>query len=186
MASVVVVLKPRVLTTLYDTLAMKSYRLSLTSQADLRREEGVERARRKVEVLHETEEPGPLVAARLLQAVHGRSLDIRRVRHSVPLYTRMCQLALAVFQPPRGEGRVRQKPEANEGDEARGGALDDEEPSPPRDASEPIHACKYSCSYQAGHTSGEDLSAVEHSDAGGDLCAGVEDGEHVGCTGVEL
>lgn len=139
-----------------------------------------------MEVLHQTENPGPLVAAGLLQAVHGRSLDIRRVRNPVPFDTCMCQLTFAFLKPSRGEGSVWQKPEANEGDEAGDGSLDDEEPSPTCDASEAVHTGEYSCSDQAGEPGCKDLSTVEDSDTGGNFSSGVEDREHVSRAGVEL
>lgn len=165
---------------------MSNQELQTLLNSDLRREERVERASREMEVLHQTEYPGPLVAAGLLQAVHGRSLDVRRVRNPVPFDPRMCQLTLVILEPARGEGSVWQKPEANEGDEAGDGSLDDEQPSPACDASEAVHTGENSCSDQAGETGCEDLSTVKDSDTGGNFSSGVEDREHVSRAGIEL
>lgn len=98
----------------------------------------------------------------------------------------MCQLTLTFTKPASGERRVWKEPEANESDEAGGSAFNDEEPSPASDTSESIHAGKDPCGDQAGESGGEDLGTVKHGDAGGNFSAGVEDGEHVGGTGIEL
>lgn len=49
------------------------------------------------------------------------------------------QRLLLLGQPARRAREVRQDPEAEEGDEDGGGALDDEQPLPCRDAQGPVH-----------------------------------------------
>lgn len=134
------------------------------------REEGVEAASTQMEILHQAEQPRPLIPHSLLQAIHSRSLLIIRVGQLILLHAGVSELALTVVEPARRQGRIGEEPETEEGDEARGGALDDEEPAPACDAVEAVHAGEDAGCDEGGEARCEDLGAVEEGDAGGDLC----------------
>lgn len=72
----------------------------------------------------------------------------------------MSKLALAVVEPARRQGRVGEEPEPEEGHEAGGGALDDEEPAPACDAVEAVHAGEDAGCDEGGEACCEDLGAV--------------------------
>lgn len=142
-----------------------------------------------MEVLHETEEPGALVHARLLETLPGRGL-LERVRDLVLLHAVVCDVPLALVQPAGVKGVVGKEPEAQDGDEGGDGTFEDEEPgawsvivpwpvvrasipSPACDAADVIKAGKDAGGDEAGETSGQNLGAVEHGDAGSNLCTRI-------------
>lgn len=80
-----------------------------------------------MEVLHEAENPGPLVAGCLFEALPC-TRAIQRVADLVTLHARMRQLALVALKPVCRKGRVRQKPEASDPDARSHGTFDYEKP----------------------------------------------------------
>lgn len=95
MTRVTVVLKPRVLTTLKQGLV--NYRRKVWNCS--RWKKRVERACRKVEVLHEDEQPSSLVLASLLQAFHSRRLTLS-IGHAIAFHSCMSEVLLVLIQPP--------------------------------------------------------------------------------------
>lgn len=81
-----------------------------------------------MEVLHETEEPSPLIRASLLETLPRRSLLIRSIRQLILLHAGVRKLLLALVEPVGREGSVGEKSKANERHETGRGTLDDEEP----------------------------------------------------------
>lgn len=55
----------------------------------VRREEGIERAGTQMEILHQAEQPGPLITARLSKSFHHAD-GLHRVTDAVPLDACVC------------------------------------------------------------------------------------------------
>lgn len=81
-----------------------------------------------MEVLHQTEKPRPLVAARLLQTLPCRYGLIIGIRELVLFHARMGELPLPLIQPTGCERSIREKEKADNGNNTCGSTLDDEEP----------------------------------------------------------
>lgn len=127
----------------------------------------------EMEVLHENEEPGTLVAAGLLEALHGRGLAVI-VRELVPLHAAMGNLSLALAEPAGRQRRVGKQPESEQGDHGRGDAFEQEEPAPAGEAGGSVHSREDTCGNEAGESRGEDLSTVQDGDAGCNLCSSCQ------------
>lgn len=116
-----------------------------------------------MEVLHETENPGSGILASLLETLHGRSLAL--ITDSVALHTAVCQLTLLRLQPASRQWSVREKPEAEKGDDSCGHSFNDEQPAPATDAMYIVKTSEDAGSNQARETSGENLCAVKKCDS---------------------
>lgn len=75
-----------------------------------------------MEVLHQAEQPSPLVPASLLEALHHADA-LHRVADAVALDTCMGEFALTWVEPPRCERRVGKHEEAEDGYSGCGCAL---------------------------------------------------------------
>lgn len=75
-----------------------------------------------MEVLHETEQPRPLVAARLPQSLHHAD-GLSRVTNSVALHPGMSKLALPWVEPACGEWGVGKHEETPDGDQRGHGSF---------------------------------------------------------------
>lgn len=126
-----------------------------------------------MKVLHEAEQPGSLVLARIFESFPGAGLRVVRLRHPVALHTGVGQLPLRGGQPVGGQRRVGEHPEAHDGDEARDGTFDDEQPAPAGEPPRPVQTPEDAGGDEAREPGGEDLGTVEECYACRDLCDDV-------------
>jgi len=104
------------------TLPSLSANFPVSIRMYLRWEERVERASTEMEVLHETEQPRPLVAARLPQSLHHAD-RLGGIADSVTLHTCMSEFTLAWVEPARGEWGVGKHEETPDGDQCGHGSF---------------------------------------------------------------
>lgn len=107
---VIVVLKPRVLTTLRIACQWLQHPES-GKDTDLRGKERVETASGKMEILHEAEEPCSLVRYSLLQAGH-HAHRLARIPDTITLHTSMRQLSFFRLEPRSCQWRIGQEEES--------------------------------------------------------------------------
>ena len=102
MTSVIVVEKPRVLTTLLGLVEVTKERV-----CNIRREETVEGTSRKMEALHEYKDPGFRIFAGLLETFHSRYI---RIAHGnvIANHSRVSKLSFLLRQPSGGLGGIRE------------------------------------------------------------------------------
>jgi len=179
--SVIVVLKPRELTTVgknYCMLEVIRLRWHMSDQTYL-----VEAGSAQMHVLHEHEQVKPRVAHRLHEACHCALARLQT--HRITLDTVMSKLSLFRGEPLCIKRHIRQKPNSPNGDSERNNAFDDEQPLPPMNSMLARECREGRRSNKTRETDCEDVACVKDRHSCCDLFACVEEGQHVQSSRVE-
>lgn len=138
-------------------------------------EEVLEAIGSQVHVLHKGKEPELGVASGILET--GKSAGAGFATDGVTLDAIMGQLAFFGGEPAGGERVVRKGKDSTDGNDEGGNTLDDKEPAPAGKTSDAIHL-EDSESNKSSESSCKDVASIQDGNAGGNLFASVEDGEH--------
>jgi len=124
MTKVMVVVKPRVLTTLCGELARA---IIMGYLENLRRKEAIKRASGQMEALHQYKNPSLVVLTRLLQALHSRH-DLIAMVDIIADHSSMSKFSFFRGEPACGARCIWQEHEASEGNGEGNDTLEEEKP----------------------------------------------------------
>lgn len=134
-------------------------------------------------MLHEDEDPDAVIGESFLQTLDGG--DLALLVDSILSDSFTGKNSLFGSEPSSDTWVIWEEVCSDDGNDEGYNSLDDEKPSPSFEAGNTVHLEEDNCN-QTSECCGKDVTRVKDSDTCGNLLPGIENGEKVKCTSVEI